>query len=253
MPRFAVTIGSYAMPQFLELNICALRRLFGCDLPILVSDDRSHLTPQIEAVSKRYGCAFFGSKIRRHHFCGDMQSLINSVSFAKQVGAEWAIKVSQRLILHNPNLRPHIEKYISQPNVIIALPGSPDPTRSRSPGFAKYPFLTDVIFLKASEMEANFLREYYERHWKHGTNYFASFVEGTVHDLIRGPWSGRHAVFHELTNMPPGPERLYLRRYQNAAGEYGRLAAELGLSLSGFDVSEWKALERGTYSPAPKA
>lgn len=253
MPRFAVTIGSYALPNFVALNIAALRRLFGSDLPILVSDDRSHLSARIEQISKMNRCAYFCSKIRRMHFAGDMQSLINSVVFAKQMGAEWAVKVSQRLVLFSPNLRPILDRYLADPNIIIALPGSPDPTRSRSPGFAKYPFLTDVMFLRASEIEPNFLREYYENHWKNGKHYWDGFVELTINSLLKSDWKDRHAVLHELTNMPPGPERLYLRRYQNHAGEYERLAAELGLNLRGFDVSEWKALERGSYSPAPKA
>lgn len=251
--RFAVTIGSYAMPQFVTLNIAALRRLFGHDLPILVSDDRSPLSQRIEQIAKMNRCGFYCSKIRRHHFCGDMQSLINSVSFAKSVGAEWAIKVSQRLVMHSEQLRPHIDKYLTDPKVLIALPGSPDPTRSRSPGFAKYPFLTDVVFLRASEIDGNFLREYYESHWKNGKRYFDSFVELTIHDLIRGPWSGRHQVIHELTNHPPSGPKFFLRRYQNHSGEYERLAAELGVNAHGFRTEEWKTLERETYSPAPKA
>lgn len=252
MPRFAVTIGSYALPNFVALNIAALRRLFGPDLPILVSDDRSHLSPRIEQIANMNGCAFYGSKIRRGHFCADYQSVINSVAFAKQVGAEWAVKTSQRLVMFNLALRPILDRYLSQPSVVIALPGSPDPTRSRSPGFAKYPFLTDVMFLRSSEIEPNFLREYYENHWKNGKNYFASFVEATVHDLIRGPWDGRHVVVHELTNMPQDSTRYYLRRYQNSAGEYERLAASLGLNLHGFQLDEWKRLDKN-YSPAPKA
>lgn len=244
------------MPQFLEVNICALRRLLGKDLPILVSDDRSHLTPQIEAVAKKYGCAFYGSRIRRGHFCADFQAVINSVSFAKQVDAEWAIKVSQRLVMHSAQLRPHIEKYISQPHVIIALPGSPDPTRSRSPGFAKYPFLTDVIFFKSSAIEPEFLREYYERHWKEPKRgYLDGFVEFTIYDLLQNQFKDKWAVIHELTNLPPdGQPKLFLRRYQASPADYENLSRELGLNCHGFNLSEWKALEQpGMYSPAPRA
>lgn len=253
MPRFAVTIGSYALPNFVALNIAALRRLFGADLPILVSDDRSHLSPRIEQIAKMNRCAFYCSKVRRHHFAADMQAVLNSISFAKQVGAKWAVKASQRLILFSHKLRPILDHYLADPKIIIALPGSPDPTRSRSPGFAKYPFLTDVMFLRASEIDPTWLREYYEGRWKNGhAKVYDSFIELTVDSLIKGEWASRACVVHELTNMPQDSTRYFLRRYQNSAAEYERLAAELGVNARGFQLDEWRKLDPH-YSPAPKA
>lgn len=251
--RLAFTIGSYAMPQFVELQILSIRRFFGPDCPILVSDDKSEETPRVQALAAKYGASFYTSKIRRHHFAGDMQAVINAIAFAKSTGSDIAVKVSQRLVLVSSRLNGLIYSHFQDPKCLILLPGRPAAHKLRSKGFSKYPFLTDVLMFRAAEIDPDFLRTHYESRWKNGKHYFDGFVEFAINHLLTTDWAGRFHVFNELTEHDRSTERIYLRRYQNVPGEFERYARKLGITHSNWQTEEWRVLERGSYSPQPKA
>lgn len=99
MPSVAITIGSYSAPDFVRLNIRACRRVFGSEVPILVSDDRSNLSAEVERVAEEEGAAFSGCDRRRSHCSGDWQAYVGGCEWGRACNADITIKLSRRFIL----------------------------------------------------------------------------------------------------------------------------------------------------------
>lgn len=250
---FACTIGSYSLVNFVRVNALYLRHVFGPDTPVLISDDKSPESPQIESAAADTECGYTVSPARRSHFAGDMQSLINAVAYGRQVGADIAVKISQRFWLVSPEIRQIAETIFgSRPEISIVLPGRPDANRIiGSRGFAKYPFLTDIMFLRVSAFDPEQLKTAYESHWKNGRHWWSCFVELTINDMLMGPLKENYSVFNELTEHTPAQPYRYLRRYQNTSQDYAKAAARFNVQAH-WPTSEWKNLEIG-YRPQPRA
>ena len=161
------------------------------------------------------------------------------------------MKISQRLIILSPEIRNIADGYFSDPNVAIALPGRPSPNGIiGSKGFSHYPFLTDVIFMRTSDITPEKLKEKYEGRMRSG-KYYDIFVEFTANELVMSDFKDRHKVFNALCDHNGSPH-LYLRRYQNRPEDYARAAADLGVGATQFETHEWAALEP-RYDPRPRA
>jgi hypothetical protein len=241
--KFAFCIGSYGLPHFVELNIRWLRRIFGDETPILVSDDKSGTSGAIQEIAERYECHYYVGDVRRGHFAGDLQSLINALAFARQEGAEIAVKISQRLIITHPKIEEIVSCYFEKPDMAVALPGRPaQKTIIGGGGFAYFPFLTDVVFVRASALDPDELRRKYEGRLL-SKFYHDSLVEFMINDLLLGELLGRYVCCNELTDPQPNSPRLYLRRYQNPANQYAEAASIVGLPRRVFELQEWRALE----------
>lgn len=240
--KIAACIGSYYLPQFVELNIKALRHSFGGDIPILVSDDPSPASPQVEQIASRNKCEYIGANGRRGHFSGDIQAYINGLKFAEHIEADIMLKISQRVLIVSPVIRSKVEEHFSQPELDVLIPGRPRRERILGhKGYSAYPFLTDVAAIRASAMPATEFMEAYRHKVRTGTDKHDCFVEFFFAHLLGARFPGRHAVFNELTDHQPGP-RLYLRRYQNSPRDYMEVARRFGI-YGQLPLGEWNQLQ----------
>lgn len=252
---FAITVGSYALPHFALLQIHSLRKVFGESVDILISDDHSSETNAIMAIAEQHGCHFCTSSARRGHFAGDIAAVVNSLGFAKQCNADVAVKLSQRMLIASPVIRERAEWYMSQPDIAIALPGTPARIQicGTSKGFSKFPWLTDVLFMRLDRMmPAEAIRDFYEASWKNSGDPRDGIPEIAMMHMIEKPLAGKARRFDELTyHDPNGREKLFHRRYQSTSAEIRRFAQGFGLD-GFFQTSEWRVLD-SQYSPRARA
>lgn len=252
---FAITVGSYCLPHFITLQIHSLRKVFGESVDILISDDHSSETNAIMAIAEQHGCHFCTSSARRGHFAGDIAAVVNSLGFAKQCNADVAVKISQRMLLASPAIRERAEWYLSQPDIAIALPGTPAKIQicGTSKGFSKFPWLTDVLFMRLDRMmSAEAVRDFYEASWKNSADPRDGIPEIAMMHMVEKPLAGKVRRFDELTYHDPNRrEKLFHRRYQSTSGELRKFAEGFGL-LAHYQLGEWRTMDRD-YSPRPQA
>ena len=241
------------MPDWIELNIRSCRRVFGDDVPILLSDDASPESGQIQKLAEKMGCHYTQSDVRRGHFAGDVQAMVNSIVFAKQLGKKIACKISQRMILADAGIPVLAEHSLEPEGMLLALPGRPHPRWiCGSKGFARYSNLTDVIFFRADRLDPQVILDTYKTAWQTGTAAHDCIPEIAIGRSIEsGVLAGKAVVLDELTNHQPGRAKRFLRRYMSSPAEFRRHAQQLGMD-GFFHTSEWKQLDPA-YSPRPLA
>jgi len=129
---FAVTVGGFALVSFCELNIVCARHVFGKDTPILLCDERSPKTPEMEALADKYGCSFITSRVNRGHFLGCANATVTAVAFAHAMQADIAVKLTQRFILLDQRIRERIEQlFTERPELELAHCGRNAKSASR--------------------------------------------------------------------------------------------------------------------------
>lgn len=249
--KFALCISSYLFPEFVELNLNRLRAIFGTD-PILVSDDRSQNSEQIQSVSERNGAAYLCSRIRRNHFAGDLASIINGLTFAEANNADVFIKVSLRLILLDPQLRNDFQGYFQTRPIVLAVPQRLHPTQvitKSGNGFVQMPLMTDVLLIRVGSIKPQELIDRYRRKVATEKVNHRSFIEALFTDL-KHELGHRCMALDELSTHIPGVPHRYLRKVQNHRAEYTDLAAKLGIQGQ-FLTDEWARIEGVNYRPRP--
>lgn len=252
--KCAAAIGCAGFPNFTELNVCMLREVFGPDLDIVICDDRSQDTSRNEAVAERRGCYFKTTDTPRGHFAGDVQAFMDALALAQAVGADVAIKMSQRAVVAHRDLSPIIEsKFAADRNCLAVMSGRPNPKRIR-PGhqqYARFPLLTDIVFMRVGGMlTPEFIKAEYEQQVKDGKKYWDAFVEVFWDRLRTTQLNGRIHLAHELTDHRAGSPPLFLRRYQNSESEYLSLASRFGITSGPWLLDERAKLTKG-YNPRP--
>lgn len=251
-PRLAFTLSAYRLCDFVRLGLRQLQTL-APDEPILVSDDASPESNIIEKMAKDAGAAYKCSRIRKGHFAGDAQSLVNSIVFAEAAGADVAVKVSQRFVFRKKESIEIIRKTFEDQNICAATPGQPkyiiSQNNKAANGFGSFGILSDVVCIRTGTITGSeFLAMYRERCMTQKVPW-ASFIECAVDDLHSKRFPGRTAKLQELTD--PGTDMIYLRRYQSVEGDYKELAKTHG--LNGFyPTCEWSSMERNRYICKPK-
>jgi len=240
--KFAACLGSYALPHFVDLNIRWLKAVFG-NIPILVSDDKSYESAKIKAVTAAHGCSYYQSRERRGHFGGDVQAIVNAITFGQQTGADISIKISQRFLILSPDIKSKAEQIFAGEKIFCALPGRVPPAQIKGhKGFAHYPYLTDVMFFAPQRIEASFIKNFYDTCWKTATKWHELLVEISVAKLMQEQWKDKHTLFNEITAHEAGKPFRFLRRYMNTPDDYKRVAERVGLT-GHFSTSEWRKLE----------
>lgn len=249
---YALCVSSYFFPEFVELNLIKLRAIFGTD-PILVSDDRSQNSEAIQSVAQKYNASYVCSRVRRHHFAGDLASIVNGLSFAEAQGADVFIKVSLRLILLDLQLRHDFQGYFETKPIVLAVPQRLHPSQvitKSGNGFIQMPLMTDVILFRVGSIKPQELIDRYRRKVTTETKVkHSSFVEALFVDL-RHELGDRCMALDELSTHLPGVPHRYLRKVQNHRQEYIDLANSLGIK-GAFDTSEWARIEGVNYRPRP--
>lgn len=248
--RFAVVIGAYELSQFTEGCLCYAREVFGADTPVLISDDVSDRSPEIQAVAEKHGCHYWRSSGRMNHFAGDFQAILNSLTFARQEGADIAVKVSQRFWVLSPKIREAAEAIFADDKISLALPGRPAKEQIiGEKSFHGFPYLSDIVFMRASDFEPDTLRVYYQTKFRNGRKAYDCFVEVCLLDLVNQR-PDAHRVFHELTEVNGG-DPLFLRRYCTTPQQFSKAAARFGIG-GHFPTAGWGRLQRKN-DPRPKA
>ncbi len=90
-----IVIGSYEQPDFLRLNLAAIRRHCG-DIPVLISDDRSsfdfgEFTDDHTNVVR--------PEVRQGHYGGDLAAFRSGLRWAADQSVEVLYKLSQRFVI----------------------------------------------------------------------------------------------------------------------------------------------------------
>lgn len=242
----ALTIGSYRMPDFVELNIVMSRLVYGPSIPILVSDDQSSESGKIEAVAAKHGCHYLCTTGRMAHCGGDIQHFINAAEFARQEERPFAIKHSCRFIplagleqLWFDGLRKHG----------LVLPGQIQQNQIARPDarfYTKFGILTDVAGWKTGSLTGEDIANHYREGCANAKHAFDNFVEIAWGKLAGIKFPGAHLIEPRLANHEIGKPKLYLRKAQSGRQEYQRVAELLEIEGS-FDIREWKAIEGGSY------
>lgn len=248
--RIAFTIGSYRLHDFIRLSLEQLRKL-APDSPVLVSDDPSPETPQIQKLADSAGAAYLGARTRRGHFGADLQALVNALAFAETAKADVAVKISQRFIFRKAEAIDVIRKTFEDPNILVATPGQPkvgDGSRAAK-GFGAFSILSDVVMIRSGALSpSDLLHLYRSRILRESAVPWASFIECAVDELHSQKFPGRTAKIEELTN--PTEDPIYLRRYQASEQQYRDLALSHGWN-GRFTTAEWAQIERQNYMCKP--
>lgn len=252
---FSICVGSYKMPDVVALNVAYLRKVFGDECPILVSDDLSDQSKSIRDWADSNGVAFIGSPRRRGHFCADVLSIINSIVFAESCGVDCGVKVSQRLIPIHPGFGEALEKAMDNPETMICLPGTPlkqQMSRPSSVFFHRMPVLTDVLAIRTGAISGQEMRDRYAAAFEGANHRNDSVVELFMHKVISDRFPGSACVrLAEWSNHNPFGNRLYLRRSQNLTQDYVKAAEAVGYDAKAIDLREWNAIERENYLCRP--
>ncbi len=253
MPRFAITIGSYRMPEFIALQIATLRHVFGADVDILVSDDWSDKSAEIHGLCAKHGVYYLCSESPRGHFAGDFSSILNSMSFAKATNADVGIKISQRFVLVEPVVQEILNRHFASPEIWLGLPGRISSHTIHEPGsrfFANFPILSDILVMRTGVIAPEVLKDIYEGKCKARATPMAGFVETTWLDWRDTIFANRYVILTELTHPFPGRAKLFLRRCQSLEAEFSELAMKHGLPTVRYSVDEWRRLTNA-YRPIP--
>lgn len=244
------------MPPFVELQIRSLRRIFGDDAKILVSDDISQQSVEIREIAREYGVHHICSETHRGHFAADLQSVVHGLAFAQCEKKELCLKVSQRLVLAEPAVRGIIENYFSDSNTNLILPGKISAStikRANSRFFSNFLLNSDVLCLRTGSIGPRQLKDKYENKIKGSTgSKNSSLIEGLWCDLIDTHFNHHYKFVAELTHPYPGRDPLYLRRCQSQPADYSLLAEKLGLKNWPVPMlQEWNVLST-SYRPVPQ-
>jgi hypothetical protein len=241
MPKWAITIGSYAMPDFVELNVRQCQSLFP-DGEILVSDDASGM----ESLAAKLGVMYTTSEKRRSHCSGDWQTFVHAASLGVQENADYCLKLSQRLIPCREGFRTLLETSLAQHDVV--LPCSMDPRVVTRPGqvmYTRFPILTDVVAWRTGALDPETLIRVYREACGNKAFRRGQIVEYAMHSMLTV--SGlRLARCPELASRQSPP--LFLRKSSSHPMEYMELAKAHGIT-GAFSCAEWKDLEGSNYRP----
>lgn len=242
--KLAFTISSYRLNPFVKLGLAQLRKL-SPESDIFVSDDRSLESDSIKSTAEQYGAGYSCSRVRRSHFAGDFQGLVNSLVFAEANDCVVAVKVSQRFIFRKPESIDVLRKCFSNPNMMAATPGQPKLTNGSKPaqGFGAFGTLSDVVAIRVGAMSAEQLLHLYRARIIREKVPWASFIECLVDELHSNVFPGRTMKLPELTN--PTADPIYLRRYQASEKQYRDLALSHGFNAQ-FPLQEWGQIEQGS-------
>lgn len=251
--KWAITVGAYKLADFVTLNVCRCRVIFGDDVDICIDDDLSENSPKIREIAERYECGYVCSPVQRGHFAGDLQTFLTAIAFGKQTECDLVLKISQRVIPVLPAFREVAEKAFSNPEIIVALPGKPKMNQIARPAarfYSSFGILTDVVAIRNGALEPEELLDVYRKRFTTSTNHADSLIETTWGWLLAQKFKHSTAIIPEWTNHEAFKPKIYLRKSQAMESEYATLAAMHDL-VGTWDVREWGLIEGKNYLCRP--
>lgn len=247
--KIAFEISSYRLTSFVQLGLAQFRKL-SPESELMVSDDRAAESDAIAAIANKFGALYRCSRIRRGHFAGSFQGMIHALTFAKAVGADIAVHVSQRFIFRKIEAVEILRTCFGNKDIMAATPGKPAVAGNHraAAGFGAFGTLSDIVAIRANAMTPEQLLDLYRARLLREKVPWASFIEVLVDELHSNVFPGRTMKLGELTN--PTADPIYLRRYQAQEKDYRDLALSHGFNGS-FPLIEWALLERSAYFSKP--
>lgn len=252
--KFSIVISAYQMADFVALNLAMCKQIFP-DCPVLVSDDRSPNSEAIEAVASQYGAAYICTRIRKHHFAGDLQSIINGLVFAKANGCDAMIKCSLRFIIIDKSIRDLFEDRMTNHITDLIAPSKCKPgqiIRRESITFSLLPILTDCLVLKTDSISPEDLISHYRQKCSDSRVPHGTLIEALFMDLCHGEFKTSHHIEDAISVHQPGQPHRFLRKAQNNRLEYLDHARKLGI-VGDFKTDEWNKILGVHYQPKPRA
>lgn len=225
-PRCGIVIGHYNQPDFLELNIAAIRHHCG-DVPILVSDDCSDgfgSTPKSGSVfhrvlrmTERYTNVRVLPNVERIGHCGgDMACVWKAIYFGASLGADVVFKLSTRLIVDTPNWVKDTALSLMQSDYQVAG------NKCQFHGFLRL----EAIGIKiAAWNQPDILAHLTPRR-------IAWPTEQVVWDDIRDRFNSRMMPLGWMSDARPQQKAGVLFRESNGPEDYSALAAKIGLDVT---------------------
>lgn len=249
MSTFALTVGSYAMPSFLELNLRALRDVFG-SVPILVYDGRSRDSAQIKELADRFEASYLTEMVNRTHWMGCLQNAVCSIAFARETNCDIALKINQRMVLLAENIPNLIEEVFDDASVLLATPPAirVETIKDDSSKFhARFPRMVDLLAFRAAAIDPQWIAEKYSEQVQTGTGRHDALTEHYWQRMTETEFKDSHRNLPFLSE-PSAPPK-YLRKCQAESSDYAREATRLGMSDSDFPTQEWSAMLGAAYRP----
>jgi hypothetical protein len=242
MPKWAITIGAYALPDFVSLNLLQCRAIFGGS-PALVSDDGSGLGN----LAAEHGAYYVSTDSRMSHCSGDWQALVNAAAFGAEMGAEFCLKLSQRLVPAHPDLVGLLDTLLQEHDVVVPCPLNPRVvSRPGAVMYTRFPILSDIVAWRTGALTPERLISAYRDSAGNRASSKGAIVEYALASMLSV--SGlRVAKSKDLGGRRPG-NPLFLRKSSSNPTEYKALAATHGLQGS-FNCSEWREIEGANYRP----
>lgn len=253
MTTWSITLGAYKLHDFVELNVCRCRVIFGDDVPICIDDDKSEFSPKIQAIAEKYNCGYLCGPVQRGHFAGDAQTITTTLAFGKQMDADIALKLSQRVIPVLPRFRECIEEAFSNPAIKIVVPGRIRMNQIARPSarfFSSFGILTDLIAFRRDAIEPEDFIQFYRDRFQKSTNHADSLIEITIGSLMAERFKDASLALDELANHEPFKPKIYLRKAQALEREYQQVADMHGLTGS-WNVLDWGMIEKQNYFCRP--
>lgn len=246
---FSICVGSYAMPSFLELNLRALRDVFG-NVPILVYDGRSKDSAQIKDLADRFEASYITENVNRTHFMGCLQTAVSSLAFARAMNCDIALKINQRMVLLAENIPNLIEEVFDDPSVLLATPPAirVETIKDDASKFhARFPRMVDILAFRAAAIDPQWIAEKYAEQVRTGTGRHDALTEHFWQRMTETEFkdSHRNLPFLSEPSVPP----KYLRKCQAASEDYQQAAVRLGMNLADFPTVEWSAMLGAAYRP----
>lgn len=251
----AITIGAYKLSAFVRLNVLRCRRIFGQETCVLISDDKSPESEQIEALASELECDYVCSPKRRSHFSGDATALLNAIVYGRECVADIALKLSQRLIIVRPEFRTAMEAAFADQEVQIVLPGRIPKNQISRPSsrfYARFGLLSDAVAIRPNAIEPEEFLTIYRERCAAGRHPSDSFVETSLGYLLDRKFSGnKHRLIPEWTAHVNGQPKIYLRKSQSSSSDFLQIARCEGMNadVSTFCLSEWREIEGKAYRP----
>lgn len=253
--RFALSIGSFQLFNFVRLNVAFARRVFGDDAKIVIYDAPSDESPRIKALADEYGCWYITERVNRNHFAGCAQNSLTAIMFAQMHDCDIGIKLNQRTVLLSPEIPKLLELEFRDPQVTLVTPGQPPKDSILDDGSAfhsRFPFGVDVLCFRANAWDAQGVADRYRAQWTSPTADRYSVYTETFWANESKRLGPAHRKVDWLTAHTPGEPFKYLRKIQNTEPHYNDAAVAIGLPAGQFVCAEWSKI-KPEYRPAPRA
>ncbi len=251
--NIAVSIGAFLLQDYVELQLCYVRKIWG-DVPVLVSDGKSENSEKIANLADKYGAYYWCDEVNAGHFQGCMANAVNAVKFAQDQGCDYALKLNQRLLLVNPDIKGIVANVFEHAHIALAMPGRPEAIQlnPRSRFHSSFPVMPDAIFMRVKDFDPEWMVSRYRKRCENKSDKYAAYTEIFWMDLVNNEFKGRWSALHCLTMRKRGWPCFFIRKAMAGPGDYMEAAQSVGLKLGAFPIQEWATLKASNYMPIPR-